>query len=192
MKRRDHPDNQISLTTLDVHVAPPDGAGSDVTPPVDGAALRHAVAAFPTGVVLLAAQTSEGPTGVLLNSFTSLSLDPPLVLAALAHTSTSWPRLREAPRLGLTVLADHHDEARTLLSRPAQRRFDGVDLRVADDGAITLPDAAATLTLAPHAEHPGGDHTIAVYRVLTATREPERGPLVFHSPRYLGLPGLDS
>lgn len=160
MKRRDHPDNQISLTTLDVHAAPPDGAGPDVTPPVDGAALRHAVAAFPTGVVLL---------------------------AALAHTSTSWPRLREAPRLGLTVLADHQDEARTLLSRPAQRRFDGVDLRVADDGAITLPDAAATLTLAPHAEHPGGDHTIAVYRVLTATRELERGPLVFHSPHYRSL-----
>ena len=166
MKRRDIPDNR---------------------PTLDGAALRHAVAAFPTGVVLLAAQTSEGPTGVLLNSFTSLSLDPPLVLAALAHTSTSWPRLREAPRLGLTVLADHHAETRALLSRPAAQRFDGVDLHVDDGGALTLPDAAATLTLAPHAEHPGGDHTIAVYRVLTATRELERGPLVFHSPHYRSL-----
>lgn len=175
MKRRDLPDSPASA------VLPP-GAPDAVT----GDALRHTLAAFPTGVVLLAAQSPEGPAGILLNSFTSLSLDPPLVLAAVAHSSTSWPRLRGAARLGLSVLADHHADLRTRLSRPAGQRFEGVGLHN-DGGALTLPDAAATLTLAPHAEHPGGDHTIAVFEVRAAHRDPDRGPLVFHGSRYLSL-----
>lgn len=171
MKRRDLPDSPA-----------PDAVPDAVT----GDALRHTLAAFPTGVVLLAARTPEGPAGILMNSFTSLSLDPPLVLAAVAHASTSWPRLRGAERLGLSVLADHHADLRARLSRPAAQRFEGVDLHH-DDGALTLPDAAASLTLAPHAEHPGGDHTIAVFEVLSARRDAARGPLVFHGSRYLTL-----
>lgn len=69
-------------------------------------AMRHALSAFPTGIAVVAAQVQGRTVGLLASSFSSVSLDPPLVSLAFARTSTTWPVLRQADRWGISVLGD--------------------------------------------------------------------------------------
>ncbi|MGK2876285.1 MAG: flavin reductase family protein, partial [Nocardioides sp.] len=75
---------------------------------LDPVRLREAFGSFPTGVVAVAAEVEGQLLGLAASSFTSVSLDPPLVSINLATTSKTWPDLRRATHLGLTVLADTH------------------------------------------------------------------------------------
>ncbi len=70
---------------------------------------RHMLGHFPTGVTVVTAMTSQGPTGFCCQSFSSLSLDPPMVLILPARTSTTWPRIEAAGRFCVNVLG--HDQA---------------------------------------------------------------------------------
>ncbi|HEX2744921.1 MAG TPA: flavin reductase, partial [Streptosporangiaceae bacterium] len=67
--------------------------------------LRHVFGAFPSGVAVVAAVVDNTPVGIAASSFTSVSLDPALVSLCIAHTSTTWPVLREVPRLGVSILS---------------------------------------------------------------------------------------
>ncbi|MGN6722930.1 MAG: flavin reductase family protein, partial [Marmoricola sp.] len=73
---------------------------------VDG--LREVFGAFPSGVVAVASRIDGEPVGLAASSFTSVSLDPPLVSISIGNGSKTWPDLRRASHLGITVLADHH------------------------------------------------------------------------------------
>lgn len=85
---------------------------------LDPVRLRTAFGIFPTGVVAVAAEVEGQLTGLAASSFTSVSLAPPLVSVSIANTSRTWPRLRRAASLGVTVLADHHrGAARQLAGR---------------------------------------------------------------------------
>ncbi|MEW2165626.1 flavin reductase family protein [Streptomyces sp. NPDC007084] len=78
-------------------------------------ALRRAYAMFPSGVTALCAHVDGTPVGLAASAFTCVSLTPPLVSVRVAHTSTTWPILRAAPRVGISVLAEEHtDIARDL------------------------------------------------------------------------------
>ena len=80
------------------------------TPPVlDPQRLRHVFGAFPSGVAAVAALVGGVPVGIAASSFTSVSLDPPLVSLCVAHTSTTWPLLRGADRLGVSILGEAQD-----------------------------------------------------------------------------------
>jgi flavin reductase (DIM6/NTAB) family NADH-FMN oxidoreductase RutF len=93
---------------------------------LDPAALRRAFGAFPSGVVAVAAEVDGVPVGMVASSFTSVSLEPALVSFSIANTSSTWPLLRRSARLGLSVLADHHDHVCRQLAGPAAQRFDGL------------------------------------------------------------------
>ena len=93
-----------------------------------------------------------------------MSLEPALVSFSIANTSSTWPALRDAGHLGLSVLADHHGEVCRRLAGPADNRFDGVEVRVTDGGAVLLADAVATFDCTIHREVEAGDHTIALLR----------------------------
>ena len=88
--------------------------------------LREAFGVFPSGVVAVAAEVDGELVGLAASSFTSVSLDPPLVSFSVANTSKTWPALRRAAHLGLTVLADHHGEVCRQLAGPVEHRFDDV------------------------------------------------------------------
>ena len=75
---------------------------------LDPAQLRQAFGIFPSGVVAVAAEVDGQLVGLAASSFTSVSLDPPLVSFSIANTSKTWPDLRRASHLGVTVLAHHH------------------------------------------------------------------------------------
>ncbi len=96
-----------------------------------------------------------------------VSLEPALVSFSLANSSSTWPALRRAAHLGLSVLADHHHAVCRQLAGTAARRFDRLDLRTTEAGAILLDDAVATFDCTLHQEVAAGDHTIACCRRTT-------------------------
>jgi flavin reductase (DIM6/NTAB) family NADH-FMN oxidoreductase RutF len=143
-------------------------------------AMRFATAAFATGIVLVAAQVDGVPVGMLVNSFTSVSLDPPLVSANIARTSGTWPLLRRAGRWGISILGAQQGAEFRRLSRKATERFQGGDWSPSGDGGVLLAGASATFSVSMQAEVEAGDHVVVILRVLGLHRTPERAPLVFH------------
>ena len=100
--------------------------------------------------------------GLAASSFTSVSLEPPLVSFSVANTSRTWPTLRRAGRLGVTVLADHHGEVCRRLAGPVEHRFDDVAVTASGDGAVTLDEGLARFDCSVHREVEAGDHTIVI------------------------------
>ena len=143
-------------------------------------ALRQAFGAFPCGVVSVAAQVDGAPVGLAASSFTSVSLEPALVSFSVANTSSTWPVLRRAGHLGLSVLADHHGDVCTQLAGPADRRFDGLELHTTAEGAVLLDGAAATFDCTIHREVEAGDHTLVLLRLHAVEDLGGVSPLVFH------------
>ncbi|MDF3305310.1 flavin reductase family protein [Rhodococcus sp. T2V] len=152
-------------------------------PDLSTLALRRTFGAYATGVALIAADIDGRRLGMLANSFTSVSLNPPLVSMSFAHTSTTWPALSHARNFGISVLGAGDRERADLLRRPSAERLEGIATRKAGDDALLLPDAAATLMVERHSEIQAGDHVVMLFRVLDHCRDADADPLVFHSGR---------
>jgi flavin reductase (DIM6/NTAB) family NADH-FMN oxidoreductase RutF len=150
-------------------------------------ALRRTLSCFPSGVVAVCAMIDDEPVGMAASSFTSVSMSPPLVSICVQHTSQTWPRLRRRTRLGVSVLAQSHDEACRRLSRKVGHRFDGVDWDVTPGGSVFVHDAAAWLDCTLHAEVPAGDHEIVLLEIHGMSGYPDVTPLVFHGSRFRTL-----
>jgi flavin reductase (DIM6/NTAB) family NADH-FMN oxidoreductase RutF len=147
---------------------------------LDPARLRAAFGTFPTGVVAVAAQVDDQLVGLAASSFTSVSLDPPLVSFSIANTSRTWPALRRAAHLGVTVLADHHHTVARQLAGPMDTRFTDLDVTITDDGAVTLTDGIAWFDTTIDQHVAAGDHTIVLLRLHAVAHVNRTLPLVFH------------
>jgi flavin reductase (DIM6/NTAB) family NADH-FMN oxidoreductase RutF len=153
----------------------------------DPARLRRVFSAFPTGVTALASAHGDEPVGMAASSFTSVSLDPPLVSVCVSVGSRTWTALRTAPRIGVSVLADRHAEASKRLSAREGDRFTGVRWRRSAHQALFLEEAAAWLECSLEREIPAGDHHIVLLRVHDLDIDPDAEPLVFHRSGYRRL-----
>jgi flavin reductase (DIM6/NTAB) family NADH-FMN oxidoreductase RutF len=160
-----------------------DGTALDGTA-LDGAMLRQAFGCFPSGVTAVCALVDGGPVGMAASSFTSVSLDPPLVSVCVASTSATWGHLRTAERLGVSVMSSSHEAACRSLSARDGDRFAGVDWYATDGGAVLLREAPATLDCSLEAELPAGDHHIALLRIHSVTTDHGIDPLVFHRSKF--------
>ena len=150
---------------------------------LDPARLRQAFGYFPTGVVAVAAEVDGRPVGLAASSFTSVSLDPPLVAVNLAVTSKTWPDLRKAPHLGVTILADHHDRVCRQLAGDVEHRFDDMAVTVSEEGALTLDDGLAWFDCTIYREVDAGDHILVLlelHAVEHVDHASSSAPLVFH------------
>ena len=155
---------------------------------VDPTTLRRVLAAFPTGVTALAALVDGEPVGMAANSFTSVSLDPPLVSVCVATTSSTWPELRRAARIGVSVLSHEQESASRSLAARGIDRFADLSWHATDDGAILLDGATAWFDCSVEREIRAGDHEIVLLNVHgLGTAEPHTPPLVFHGSRYRRL-----
>jgi flavin reductase (DIM6/NTAB) family NADH-FMN oxidoreductase RutF len=148
--------------------------------------LRRVLATFPTGVAAVAAIINGEPAGLAANSFVSVSLDPPLVSVCIGHSSTTWPVLRAAGRLGISVLGAHQETASRQLSSRDGDRFAGLRWRATDDGAVLLHEASAWFECSIEREIAAGDHDIVLLRVHDLGAS-EAMPLVFHGSAYRQL-----
>lgn len=147
---------------------------------LDPVRLREAFGNFPTGVVAVAAEVDGQAIGLAASSFTSVSLDPPLVSINLAATSKTWPDLRRAKHLGVTVLASHHGPLCRQLAGPVDERFDGVATSVSPEGAIFIDDGMATFDTTIHREVEAGDHIVVLLELHAVEHRADGGPLLFH------------
>jgi 3-hydroxy-9,10-secoandrosta-1,3,5(10)-triene-9,17-dione monooxygenase reductase component len=163
--------------------------GSDET--FDEASFRQVLARFATGVVVVTGSTPEGPAGLTCQSFSSLSLDPPLVLLSTARTSRTWPRIEATGRFAVNVLGDDQRDLSERFAVSGGDKFAGVEWRPGALGNPLLDGAIAHLECDVHAVHDGGDHVIVIGRVraLEAPGLEERTPLVYFRSAYRTLAG---
>lgn len=151
---------------------------------LDPTRLREAFGIFPSGVVAVAADVDGERVGLAASSFTSVSLEPALVSFSVANTSKTWPTLRRAGRLGVTILADHHGEVCRRLAGPVEHRFDDVPVTATDDGAVTLDEGLARFDCSVHEEVEAGDHTIVILELHAVEHSDTSLPLVFHRSAF--------
>ena len=147
---------------------------------LDPAMLRMAFGIFPTGVVAVAAEVDDTLVGLAASSFTSVSIDPPLVSFSIARTSRTWPDLRRSAHLGVTVLADHQGAVCRQLAGPPEQRFDDVPVRITDDGAVTLDEGLARFDCTIYSEVEAGDHVVVLLQLHAVDQSDTSSPLVFH------------
>lgn len=154
----------------------------------DTDALRAVFACFPQGVCAVAAlHPDERPRGLSVSSFTPVSLSPPLISICVANTSTTWPKLRELPTLGISVLSDSQDAAARALAAADADRFADLAWRATEDGAVLLDGAVAWMTGTIENELAAGDHLIVLLHLRELGSDATREPLVFHASRFRRL-----
>jgi 3-hydroxy-9,10-secoandrosta-1,3,5(10)-triene-9,17-dione monooxygenase reductase component len=142
-------------------------------------ALRRTLRRFATGVTLVTAADESGPLGLVVNAFTSISLEPPLIAISPSRSSFTWSRIRRRGRFGVNVLAAEHADYVRRAVLPEADRFAGLEHERRASGVPHIRNAIAFLECEPVSEHLAGDHWIVVARVHELLAEESRDPLVF-------------
>ncbi|MGF2952707.1 flavin reductase family protein, partial [Mycobacterium sp. THU-M116] len=119
--------------------------------------------------------------------FVPVSLEPPLVSFCVQNTSTTWPKLKAAPMLGISVLGESHDAAARTLAAKTGDRFAGLETVSNDSGAVFVKGTGLWLESAVEQLIPAGDHTIVVLRVNEVTVDDGVVPIVFHRSGFRRL-----
>jgi 3-hydroxy-9,10-secoandrosta-1,3,5(10)-triene-9,17-dione monooxygenase reductase component len=147
---------------------------------IDSHAFRDVLGRFATGVAFVTAAPDGKPAGLIVNSLTSVSLQPPLVAFCPARSSLTWQRMRRTGRFGVNVLEREH-EAFVRRAAPADAdRFDGIDWEFGRGGVPLLTGALAAFECEIVADHAAGDHWIVV-GLVTGLRARRFGrPLIFY------------
>jgi flavin reductase (DIM6/NTAB) family NADH-FMN oxidoreductase RutF len=151
----------------------------------DGRAFRNTLGQFCSGVVIATGCLDGQPAGFAAQSFTSLSLDPPLIALCPAKTSTSWPRLRAAGSFCINILAADQKSVCDVFATSGGDKFAEFGWRAGPTGAPVLDGIVAYIDCDLDAEHDAGDHTIAVGRVRDmAVVNGAKAPLLFFRGAY--------
>jgi 3-hydroxy-9,10-secoandrosta-1,3,5(10)-triene-9,17-dione monooxygenase reductase component len=150
----------------------------------DARAFRDALGRFATGVAFVTAAPDGEPTGVIVNTLTSVSLEPPLISFCPSRSSLTWSRMRRAGRFGVNVLGRQHEPFALRATPAGADRFADLDWEPGRGGAPLLTDALATLECEIVAEHPAGDHWIVVGRVEEVRISPGKDPLLFFAGAF--------
>ncbi|MET9517170.1 flavin reductase family protein [Streptomyces sp. NPDC002994] len=162
---------------------------SPPTAPVDSSALKSALSSFCTGVAVVTALRPDGqPTGMAVQSFSSVSLDPPLVCFCPAHTSSTWPKIRAATRFAVNILAADQQSLCRQFAVTGGNKFGGVRWSHGTNGAPLLGDALATIECDLEDVLDGGDHAIALGRITALTALRESDPLLYFRRTYGRVP----
>ena len=137
-------------------------------------------------MTVVTARNGDGPVGMTASSFSSLSLDPPLVLLCVAHHSSSHDGLVNADGFAVHILGRSQEDLSVLFARPGRTKFELFPDERGPFDAPLLPFGVARLCCAHEAAHPGGDHTILVGRVIR-TELADEEPLLYGDRDYRGL-----
>jgi flavin reductase (DIM6/NTAB) family NADH-FMN oxidoreductase RutF/DNA-binding IclR family transcriptional regulator len=146
---------------------------------------RRTLGAFITGVTVVTTVDAAGkPYGVTANSFSSVSLDPPLIVWSQSLTSTSYPAFRDCDRFVVNILADHQVSVSNQFAKSGDDKFAGIAVRSGLGGVPIIEDSAAHLECRKIAAYPGGDHVMYIGQVERIHRSVHR-PLAFGEGRYM-------
>jgi flavin reductase (DIM6/NTAB) family NADH-FMN oxidoreductase RutF len=154
---------------------------------MDLRAYRDALGCFPTGVAVVTANGVGAHIGITVNSFTSVSLDPPLLLWCMDRRSQRHDIFVRAESFTVSVLGTEHRDVSSRLARPGEHALDGIALVETELGPPALADSLAIFECAAERKMEGGDHTILLGKVLRFSRPSESAPLVYFRGKYSAL-----
>ena len=154
---------------------------------IDPKHFRNVMGQVPTCVTVVTAMVDDAPVAMVIGSFVSVSLEPPLAGFFCTTTSGTWQQLRDADVLGVNVLAADQIDVSNACMRAPDERFEGLDWEVVD-GAPKIAGTTAWLTLTPHQVIDAGDHEFALCNVthMEAAAEPKE-PVIFYGGGYRTL-----
>ena len=158
-------------------------AGGSELPPFGPAEFRTALGRFATGVTLVTAADASGPLGLVVNAFTSVSLEPPLIAIYPSRHSFTWSRMRRCGRLGVNVLGAEHADYVRHAAHPEADRFLGIEHRLTESGVPRICSAIAFLDCEAISEQVAGDHWLVLARVHTLLADHRQDPLIFSDGR---------
>ena len=154
----------------------------------DQRAFRDAMGCFATGITVVSTNTDGGePVGTTVNSFSSVSLDPPLVLFSLARTASNFDTFMAAARFAICVLRDDQRDISQGFATSGNSHFHDITYDRSDFGCPLVPDAIAVFECTTEAQHDGGDHVIMVGRVERVRCQSEGEPLLYYRGRYAAI-----
>lgn len=158
---------------------------------IDSATFRHVLGHYPTGVcVVTTIEPDGGPAGMAVGSFTSVSLDPPLVGFLPDAKSTSWPRIERAGRFCVNILAQGQEDLCRVFAMKGGDKFSGVGWRRSPAGLPVLDGVVAWIDCELDAVHPTGDHYFVTGLVTAMQAEHPSSPLLFVQGGYGGFAPL--
>jgi flavin reductase (DIM6/NTAB) family NADH-FMN oxidoreductase RutF len=161
--------------------------GATVASDFDTDYFRKALSQFATGITVVMTRSPEGLLqGLTVNSFNSVSLDPPLVLWSLANTARCMPAFSTASHYIINVLAGHQLELALRFSQKTGNRFDALDYDMSPGGLPALPGVAAWFECRNRSRYLEGDHVIFVGEVESCHVNPSK-PLGFHGGRFIAI-----
>ncbi|MDE1174439.1 MAG: flavin reductase family protein [Parvibaculaceae bacterium] len=150
---------------------------------------RNALGWFTTGVVVITTRI-EGrePLGITVNSFSSVSLEPPLLLWCLDKGSDTLPVFERCEHFTVNILHEDHQETSNQLSRRGDHSLAGIGVRAGETGVPYLAEALAHFECKVYARHEAGDHIIMIGEVIGFDHKEEGRPLLYHRGAYHALP----
>jgi 3-hydroxy-9,10-secoandrosta-1,3,5(10)-triene-9,17-dione monooxygenase reductase component len=159
--------------------------------PLDAREFRNALGQFCTGVVIATGCVGGKPAGFAAQSFSSVSLDPPLVLLCPAKSSTSWPKLRQAGSFCINILAADQKPVCDVFAQSGIDKFAALPWRTGVTGSPILDGVLGYVDCDLHAEHDAGDHTLVLGRVREFRVLDSQGlPLLFFRGAYGHFEGV--
>ncbi|WP_206244652.1 flavin reductase family protein [Novosphingobium terrae] len=151
---------------------------------IDAAEFRRILGHYPTGVCAVTAMKEGKPKGMVVGSFTSVSLDPPLVAFLPDRRSKSWADIAVAGDFCVNVLSQHQQDVCRALSSRLEDKFENVPYRLSSGGLPIIEGVVAWIACRPYAVHEAGDHDIAVGEVYAMAVEHPHTPLLFLQGGY--------
>jgi flavin reductase (DIM6/NTAB) family NADH-FMN oxidoreductase RutF len=148
--------------------------------------LRDCLGRFATGVTVVTCRGSKGPCGITANSFSSVSLEPPLVLWNIAKVSNSLQAYLDAEQFAINVLSAEQRQLAEHFAQSDHTVFNGIEYESSPDGVPLLPGAVACFECRTYQTHDCGDHHIIIGKVEKFSSN-DKEPLLFHNGGYVRL-----
>ena len=154
-------------------------------PPFDSAEFRRVLGHYPTGVTVVTGVADDGPAGLAIGSFGSVSLEPPLVMFCPGKSSNSWPVIEASGSFCVNVLAEDQAAVSSLFAGRDPDKFAGISWSTRVTGSPVIEGCLAWIDCTIETVHEGGDHWIVVGRVADlGVGRPDSGPLIFLKGGY--------
>lgn len=153
-------------------------------PSIDSALFRKVLGHFCSGIVVVTANGLQGPVALTVQSFASLSLDPPLICFMPGKQSGSWAGIREVGHFCVNILAEDQEELCRRMAAPGRDKFTGVGFSSGKSGAPVLQNCMGYIECSVENVYDGGDHEIVIGLVHELGITRETGPLLFFRGGY--------
>ncbi len=151
----------------------------------DAREFRNALGCFATGITVVTSQGATGePLGVTVNSFSSVSLDPPLVLFSLAHVGGHCQEFLSSGKFAVNILTPEQRHLSDRFSMNRDNRFEGVDHLQGENGSPVFASSLAIFECETYAVHEAGDHAVFICRVTNVVMADQEEALLFHKGQY--------